>query len=177
VNYDINFFKNKTGANERKPLVFFYPTSPEKYKNYELIFNTLISNRNVLLKAGVRFIITLDKNDSKIIKNYYNILQNLQIPIEFVGRLEPNKIYEIMTESVLIFPSLVETFGLPLLEAMTLNRRILAADLPYANEVLCGYENVSFFNPKSKEELFKLMNIEIDKSLIKTGIKKMLNSY
>jgi hypothetical protein len=72
-----------------------------------------------------------------------------------------------MAESVLFFSSLIETSGLPLLEIMILIRSILVADLPYANEVLYGYENVIFFNPKSKEELFKLMNKEIDKSIIK----------
>ena len=72
-----------------------------------------------------------------------------------------------MAESVLFFSSLIETSGLPLLEIMILNRSILAADLPYANEVLYVYENVIFINPKSKEELFKLMKKEIDKSIIK----------
>lgn len=44
----------------------------------------------------------------------------------------------------LVFPSYIETFGLPLIEAAMVGLPILAADLPYAREVLAGYEGAVF---------------------------------
>lgn len=44
----------------------------------------------------------------------------------------------------LLFPSYIETFGLPLLEAAMTGMPIIAADLPYSREVLDGYEGVTF---------------------------------
>ncbi|MEZ0314467.1 MAG: glycosyltransferase [Myxococcota bacterium] len=46
---------------------------------------------------------------------------------------------------LLVFPSLVETVGLPLLEAMSLGVPILAADRPYAREI-CG-DAADYFDP------------------------------
>ena len=44
----------------------------------------------------------------------------------------------------LVFPSYIETFGLPLIEAAMAGLPVLAADLPYAREVLDGYEGAVF---------------------------------
>ena len=44
----------------------------------------------------------------------------------------------------LLFPSYIETVGLPLLEAAGSGMAIKAADLPYAREVLQGYAGVSY---------------------------------
>jgi len=55
------------------------------------------------------------------------------------------KAYELAT--VVVMPSLVETVGLPMLEAMRVGVPVLAADRPYAHDV-CG-EAAHFFDPHS----------------------------
>jgi glycosyltransferase involved in cell wall biosynthesis len=49
----------------------------------------------------------------------------------------------------LLFPSQIETFGLPLAEASCFGLPIIAADLPYAAEVLKKYENKILIDPES----------------------------
>lgn len=44
----------------------------------------------------------------------------------------------------LLFPSTVETLGLPLIEAARFGIPVVAADLPYAHEVVGGYEGATF---------------------------------
>lgn len=44
----------------------------------------------------------------------------------------------------LVFPSTIETFGLPLIEAASMGKPIIASDLDYAREVLGQYKGVSF---------------------------------
>lgn len=71
-------------------------------------------------------------------------------------------------KSALIFPSYIETVGLPLVEAMSVGAVILAADCEYAHEVLDGYENAFLFDPFKPAELAGLMNSCIDKRITRT---------
>ena len=68
--------------------------------------------------------------------------------IECVGELEPPAMmdrYEAC--DALLFLSLSESYGLPLVEAMLLRKRIVCADLPYARS-LCG-DGAIYFDPTS----------------------------
>jgi glycosyltransferase involved in cell wall biosynthesis len=70
--------------------------------------------------------------------------------------------YELAT--VLIMPSLVETVGLPMLEAMNLGTPVLAADRPYAHDV--GEDGAMFFDPLDASDLArKIMDILRDECL------------
>jgi glycosyltransferase involved in cell wall biosynthesis len=52
---------------------------------------------------------------------------------------------------VLVFPSLVESAGLPLIEAMSLGLPVVAADRPYAHEI-CG-DGALYFAPTDVDGL------------------------
>jgi glycosyltransferase involved in cell wall biosynthesis len=69
----------------------------------------------------------------------------------------------------LIMPSLVETVGLPMLEAMSIGIPVVATGRPYAHEI-CG-DNALYFNPHCPSELFQCLlklsnNIKFCKKLI-----------
>ena len=57
------------------------------------------------------------------------------------------------SESILLFPSYLETVGLPLLEAKQYGAPIIASDCAYAHETVGEYENVSYFSAMRGEEL------------------------
>lgn len=66
--------------------------------------------------------------------------------------------------TVLVMPSLVETVGLPMLEAMSCGTPVVAADRPYAREV-CG-DAGQFFDPASPADLAeKLLAVSSDAHL------------
>lgn len=137
---------------------FFYPTSQFKYKNFEVLFEAvkLLNSRGV---CNFEVYVTLDENKFEAIPN-----------LTFLNKISRTEVYEYMANSVLVFPSLVESYGLPLLEAKIVNTYIIASDLEYAHEVLDDYKNVSFFDSKNAESLAELMTriinneINIDKS-------------
>lgn len=52
----------------------------------------------------------------------------------------------------LLFPSTVETLGLPLLEAASLGTAVVAADLDYAHEVLGDYPGAAYVRPRAYAE-------------------------
>ena len=57
----------------------------------------------------------------------------------------------------LLFPSKVETWGLPISEAKAYKKPMFLANLPYAKEACGNYEKVSFFDENNASELAKLI--------------------
>ena len=71
----------------------------------------------------------------------------------------------------IIFPSKLETWGLPISEAKAFGKNIILADLEYAHETLGTYENVMFFDPDNAKELSEKMKILINDRENKENIK------
>jgi len=65
-----------------------------------------------------------------------------------LGTLDEGELYQAYRQStILVMPSLIETVGLPMLEAMRVGTPVLAADRPYAHAV-CG-DAAEYFDPLS----------------------------
>jgi len=71
------------------------------------------------------------------------------IGLGYLNRDELRETYELAT--ALVMPSLVETVGLPMLEAMNLGTPVLAADRPYAHDI-CE-DAALFFDPLDPSDL------------------------
>jgi glycosyltransferase involved in cell wall biosynthesis len=72
--------------------------------------------------------------------------------------LTREKTLEILNNSkCLLFPSKLETWGLPISEAIFLKKDIIVSDLDYSKATVGNYSNVSFFNPNDKLQLAKIM--------------------
>lgn len=122
---------------------FFYPAFECIYKNQSIIRKACSILESKGIDTKVYLTVLPQKGESRLI-----------CPI---GRISHNEVMNKYSENVLIFPSYIETIGLPLLEAMSKNAIILAADCQYAHETLSGYNNAYFFNPFSADELSELM--------------------
>jgi hypothetical protein len=83
--------------------------------------------------------------------------------IRCVGRLDPDEVLsEYRTVDGLLFLSLSESLGFPLMEAMWIGLPIVCPDLPYAR-VLCGGEAI-YFDPASVSSLHAAVT-ELDRRL------------
>jgi hypothetical protein len=83
--------------------------------------------------------------------------------IKCVGRLKPEEVLGVYgTVDGLLFLSLSESFGFPLVEAMWIGLPIICPDLPYSR-VLCGDEAI-YFDPENVSSL-QAAAIELDKRL------------
>lgn len=144
-----------------KMKTFIYPAAGETYKNHMIIIRAL-----TILKSekqnDYRFIFTVNGRENKYTRLLYNEARKLKLPIDFVGNLDREKIYEILSSSYLVYPSLIESLGLPLLEAMQLKRFIIAIDEPYAIEVLNNYNNAFFFKRDDAKQLSNLIQSFIE---------------
>lgn len=127
---------------------FFYPTSNDIYKNNDLIIKAVdLLNQDGVFNFKVE--LTIDGESTKNIKK--------------IGKINRDKVFEKYSNSILLFPSYIETFGLPLLEAKKCKTIILASDTPFSHEILDDYEDVYFFDPFNVQELKKLMKKFISK--------------
>jgi O16-antigen biosynthesis glucosyltransferase len=74
--------------------------------------------------------------------------------VVFKGHLSyPVLMGHLQASDILVFPSKLETWGLPLSEGAFFNKWIIAADLPYARETLRDYRKALFFDPDSTDDL------------------------
>jgi len=144
---------------------FIYPAFPRVFKNFELICEA----SKVLLEKGIsnfEVILTIDGSEnrySKLIKNTYGSISN----IKFIGLQSRDKVFDLYKISdCLIFPSKLETWGLPITEFKQFGKPILAADLPYAHETVGNYDTVCFFDPDNPYELSNLMENIINNKLV-----------
>ena len=81
------------------------------------------------------------------------------------GQLEFNKLEKIYQKTeFLIFPSLNESFGLPLIESINYNCKVLAPNLNYVNEVITPSIK---FDPYSISSLSESITFDITKKNIK----------
>lgn len=127
------------GENSRE---FFYPARAEVYKNHEVVINAC----RILVDKGIKdfkVIFTVNDNTSPYMKRIIELSKDL--PIEFIDSLTYEDIWDYYSRTILLFPSYLETCGLPMLEAKCAGGRIIASDMPFSHEALDGYANADFF--------------------------------
>lgn len=157
---DFNYQEiTKTNKKYLNTSEFFYPASNEIYKNHECIYNAVD---------------ILNKGNQYEFKVYLTVNGDSSERINNCGYINHDKVFENMKTKVLIFPSYIETVGLPLLEAKLIGTIILASDTPFSHEILDDYENVYFFNPFNANELAILMKKCINKEIVLKPVSKLL---
>ncbi len=142
---------------KRNPSVFFYPAGSMIYKDHQCAVDAAA----ILWKRGIRDfrIIFTEKREAL---PWLEVPEELKECIDFRGRVSRSEMVPLYQGSVLLFPSYIETFGYPLAEARSLDVPVIAADTPFARELLHGYDRKSFFRVSSAEELAELMEKSIE---------------
>ena len=123
--------------------VFFFPAHAYLNKNHQVIIEAC----KLLKKKGINDYhvqFTFSPDSGIVAKKLFNEIQKEELPIEFIGHLDKKTLFQKYQTSIMLFPSYVETFGLPLLESKTFGGRIIASNLPFAHEILDGYDSVTF---------------------------------
>jgi len=141
--------------NLQKP-AFFYPANAAAYKNHK----TFLRACERLAEMGYRnyeviWTVTGEENDN--IRRIRREIQEKELPVIFKGPMPRQALFELYASSVLVFPSYIETVGLPLLEARSVGAPVLAADCLYARDLVGDYEQAEFFNTFDDEKLARMM--------------------
>lgn len=144
--------------------VFFFPTFPRPFKNIEIICESAKKLLEINEDA-FKIIITIDGSEnhySRYIYEKYSYIKNIQ----FVGLISREDVFDYYKISdCLIFPSKLETWGLPISEYKQFMKPMLVADLPYGRETVANYPLAIFFNPDDISALSNYMIKLINRTL------------
>lgn len=138
----------------------FYPATAYGYKNHIRLLEAIQITYQKRKDFEVNF--TLSGNENKLSRSLYQYVKENELPVNFLGYISREQVMEYYSTHTLIFPSYIETFGLPLLEARLSNTIILASDCAFSNEILKNYDAVTYFNPFDIEQISKVIIESLD---------------
>ena len=140
---------------------FLYPSFPRIFKNFEVICKAveILENKNI---ENFKVYLTIDGNENIYSKEIVEKYGRLKC-IEFIGLQTRENLMKYYSKiETVIFPSKLETWGLPISEAKAFGKNIILADLEYAHETLGTYEKVMFFGFDDAEKLAEKMEMLIN---------------
>lgn len=147
---------------------FIYPSFPRVFKNFEVLCEAF-KLLPLEMQHKIQILITINGNENKYAKYIYKKYHHVS-GIKFIGLIDRIALFDMYNEvDAMIFPSKLETWGLPLTEFAVTQKMILAADLPYAHETLHGYRHAMFFDPDSPQGLANLIQQVINQPAVKDG--------
>lgn len=124
---------------------FFYPADGVGHKNHV----ALLKAWELLSQRGFSPVLTLTLSNFEYdrLVNQSGIIIAKNLNIQNVGHISRSDVLNILSSSsALIFPSLAETLGIPLLEATALGVPIIASEFDYVRDIASPIET---FNPHS----------------------------
>jgi hypothetical protein len=135
--------KKHTKIKNKNLFKFLYPVNYYTYKNFSLLGN---------LKSQYK----LDYCDIYLLKGTENFINNSH-SFKYIDHYDNKDVYKVYSKfDCILYPSLVESCGLPLLEAKNFNMPVICPNLPYAREI--NLKKVFYFNPDSVKSLFVAIN-------------------
>lgn len=151
--------------------IFFYPAGDGQHKNHGLILEAC----EKLKAQGIenyKVIFTLDINTALYSKRMQAWIDEKQLPVTLTGIIKKEEVFDLYAKTVVLFPSYLETFGLPMLEAKRMKAICFASDMPFSHEILDGYENARFFDIHDADKLAELMKEIIEKKFEYKQVEK-----
>lgn len=122
---------------------FFYPAGALPYKNHATIVRA-VDRLNETGCSGFEVTFTVTAAELERLG-----VEGIPHNIRLVGSLPREDVYTMYGVTTLLFPSLVESVSLPLLEARLAAAPVIASSLPFAQEALEGYGRAQMVEPES----------------------------
>lgn len=135
------------------PFAFFYPATPLLYKNHIEIIKAFAAIKKDKKQWDVQCFFTTSFEDLSEEARQLIKTNELYPNFVFLGALSLPEVYSYYRKAnALIFPSYIETIGLPLIESAGFGLPVLVADEPYSREVLAKYDNVAYAKTKDTDD-------------------------
>lgn len=149
---------------------FIYPTAVYPHKNINILIDAAMSLRRLCVKCI--FVLTFDGSEGRVESNFVKRVRELglQSYFEFCGRLSrDNLTCRIRLADSIIMPTLIETYGLPYLEAQVFRKAMLTSDRDFSRE-LCG-DAALYFDPLDPEDVARVVKVFIEEPLLKERLE------
>lgn len=170
---DGNEQKNRNGV-----YTFLFAATPDCHKNFEIVCRASQLLEKEVGSDKFNVIFTIDGTENKYSHWLYKKWGYLS-SLKFKGLMDRASLFDCYNQvDCLVFPSRIETWGLPISEFAAFNKPMLLADLPYAHETAMGSKRTAFFDVQNAEELKNQMKRLVlgDETLLKTvSMREMAN--
>jgi|GEM_PF-617103 len=135
-----------------------FPAKAWPHKNHEFLLRALGRRRDALAREGMRLLLTggFDAEDRRRLAALV-AEHGLTGRVELLG-FQPAATLQALVRSAeyMVFPSLYEGFGMPILEAMTLGCPVLSSNATSLPEV--GGDAAEYFDPRDEESFVALLD-------------------
>ena len=136
------------GETNEKVIDFIYPALCSKHKNH---INLLRAIKKIRPNIRFNIVLTIPDNAKDILEIVDSINKSYPNTIINIGVVSHSVIGDYYRKSkFLIFPSMMESLGLPLLEAIAFDLKVLASDKDYVHSAV---DNPIVFNPESVDSI------------------------
>lgn len=163
---------------EHNVFTFIFVSTPDCHKNFETLCEATKKLESKIGTGKFNVILTIKGNENKYSKYLFSKFRNVS-SIRFEGLMSKDKLYSYYDcADCLIFPSRIETWGLPITEFTATGKPMILSDLPFAHETSAGCAKVTFFNPEDPMDLMVKMErlLEKDDSLLQQVPKSHIES-
>lgn len=172
--FESKIFDRSESKLEANDFNYLYVADGSPHKNHQLLIDAWFLFVQRLNQKEITLNLTLDASSFDRLNNQIGRIRDLGYKVINHGFCSSEKIRVLYSSSkYLVFPSLAESFGLPLVEAAASGCYVIASDLPYVYDVI---EPSVAFNPYDVESLVSALLISKDsKSLNITTLKVKSN--
>ena len=152
--------KSKYPTLDLNRLNLFYPATTFIFKNHSTIIKAIgMMNEDLQQRITLHLTCLEDELPFKTSGSDTHFI------INFLGKIDFSRVQQLYEEAdALLFPSYIETLGLPLIEAASIGMPIIASDLPYSREALRKYSGIKFVKYNDavlwREEILKLFSLK-----------------
>lgn len=156
---------------------FLFASTPDCHKNFETVCRAAALLEKELGIGKFKVILTVSGHENRYAEWLHRRWGHLR-SIEFAGFMSREELYRNYASAhCLVFPSRVETWGLPISEFAAFGKPMLLADLPYAHETASGSGQTAFFDPENPESLMNQMKrlVNGDVSFLKEIPRQVLS--
>ncbi|MFM2484511.1 glycosyltransferase [Celerinatantimonas yamalensis] len=167
--------KNPREFESNESFKFFYPSYPRVFKNFEVICEAV----KIIESSGdfnFSVLITVDGYENRYANKLYNRYGTVK-NIIFSGLMSREEVFDYYNQcDVLIFPSKLETWGLPISEFKAYNKPMILANEKYTKETIAGYDKVILFESNDAHALARIMiNFILKNKVLFNNYKKDIN--
>lgn len=150
----------------------FYPANYWQHKNHRFLLESYKIYRNKAPNSPLDLVFTGDLKQEEHKLRQEAMTLNISDYVHFLGFLDEKYLEAVWRGcQCLVFPSLYEGFGIPILEAMYFRKPVLCSNAASLPEV--GGNAVLYFNPNISEELVNgLLRISHDANLAAELVQK-----
>ncbi len=149
--------------NKQPKYRFIYPAFPRVAKNFEVLLRA--AKKLSQHRTDFEILLTISEFDNKYAQQLSKKYGNIGV-VKLIGRKNRDEIFDLYDQvDCMVFPSKLETWGLPISEFKTFNKPMLLADLNYAHEALGEFNKAKFFDCTNDNELAEYMSLLIDNNI------------